>query len=248
MPSFVPASARTMALFELFAREKRELSNSDVARYMDLPESSCSDLLHTLYQAGYLMRTARSRRFYPTGRLVHLGKDISDHDPRFEAGQEAVEILAEKTEETAFCGILDDGAVKVISVSEGRHPLRYVLKVGERVGLNVSAMGKAILGSLDLEDARALLAKKPLRQVTKNSLVTAETLLANVKKQARRGWYSAVDEGTDGVTAYSLSGFIGGELVAFSICGPTDRITQNEKTHLDALRDVAGMTFSAAQP
>ena len=34
-----------MSLLEVFARERRELSNSDLARLMDLPESSCSDLL-----------------------------------------------------------------------------------------------------------------------------------------------------------------------------------------------------------
>ena len=49
MPTLVPAAARTMTLLEVFAREKRELSNSDLARLMDLPESSCSDLLHTLH-------------------------------------------------------------------------------------------------------------------------------------------------------------------------------------------------------
>ena len=45
----VPAAARTMALFEIFAREKRELSKSEVARLLDLPESSTSDLLNTLF-------------------------------------------------------------------------------------------------------------------------------------------------------------------------------------------------------
>ena len=74
MPTLVPAAARTMALLELFAREKRELSNSDLARLMDLPESSFSDLLHTLHELGYLLRTARSRCFYPTARLLAVAR------------------------------------------------------------------------------------------------------------------------------------------------------------------------------
>src|SRR6218665_775807 len=58
----------------VFARtirpEKRELSNADLARLLDLPESSCSDLLPTLHELGYLLRTGRSRSFYPTARLL----------------------------------------------------------------------------------------------------------------------------------------------------------------------------------
>ena len=61
MPAFVPAAARTMLLFEAFARERRELSNAEIAKLLDMPETSCVDLLHTLLEAGYLMRTARSR-------------------------------------------------------------------------------------------------------------------------------------------------------------------------------------------
>jgi DNA-binding Lrp family transcriptional regulator len=93
MPTLVPAAARTMALLELFAREKRELSNSDLARLMDLPESSCSDLLHTLHELGYLLRTARSRRFYPTARLLAVAREISASDPLYAVASEAAELL-----------------------------------------------------------------------------------------------------------------------------------------------------------
>src|SRR6218665_813729 len=83
MPIIVPAAARTMSLLELFAREKRELSNADLARLLDLPESSCSDLLHTLHELGYLLRTPRSRRFYPTARLLSVARQTSATHPPY---------------------------------------------------------------------------------------------------------------------------------------------------------------------
>src|SRR5688572_9985895 len=69
MPAYVPAAARTMTIFETFANARRELSNSEIARLLGVAESSSSDLLHTLHEVGYLLRTARTRRFYPTARL-----------------------------------------------------------------------------------------------------------------------------------------------------------------------------------
>ena len=147
MPTIVPAAARTMTLLEVFAREKRELSNSDLARLMDLPESSCSDLLHTLHELGYLLRTARSRRFYPTARLLTVAKEISASDPLYAVGAEACELLRDRTGETGLCGRLENGVVKVIALSEGRHALRYMQHVGDKLALHVSALGKAILAA-----------------------------------------------------------------------------------------------------
>src|SRR3954462_5842906 len=109
MPTLVPAAARTMSLLEVFARERRELSNSDLARLMDLPEGSCSDLLHTLHELGYLMRTARSRRFYPTGRLLTIAKDMSGVHPLYAVTAEPCQLLPDKPGETGVCGRLEAG-------------------------------------------------------------------------------------------------------------------------------------------
>jgi DNA-binding IclR family transcriptional regulator len=105
MPAHVPAAARTLAIFEAPAREQRELSNSELARHLGVAESSCSDLLHTLLETGYLMRTARTRRFYPSGRLFEITRQIARNDPLLRLGKEAVDMLSERTGETA-CGRL----------------------------------------------------------------------------------------------------------------------------------------------
>ena len=109
MPAFVPAAAKTMSLFETFAQSRREMSNSEIARALGVAESSSSDLLHTLHEIGYLMRTARTRRFYPTARLLAIAGDIAGNDPFASASQEAIELLCEKTGETALCGVLGNG-------------------------------------------------------------------------------------------------------------------------------------------
>jgi DNA-binding IclR family transcriptional regulator len=161
MPTLVPAAARTMSLLEVFARERRELSNSDLARLMDLPESSCSDLLHTLHELGYLLRTARSRRFYPTARLLTIAKDISAGDPLYAVASEACELLRDRTGETGLCGRLEAGVVKVLAFAEGTHPLRYVGNVGNKIALHVSALGKAELSLGTPEEAGASCGRSP---------------------------------------------------------------------------------------
>ena len=244
MPAYVPACARTMAVFDVFARERTELSNSDLARLLDLPESSTSDLLHTLYQGGYVIRTAKTRRFYPTSRLLTLATEIVKNDPIFTAAAEALDVLSHKTGETSFSGVLDEGTVKIVAAKEGGHPLRYILQVGERIALNGSAMGKALLSELDDVQASREMERKPLRAYTDRTITEPEKLVADVKKQRVRGWFCADQEGNDGVTAYAIAGSLGDTLLSLSVAGPSDRMTRNRAQYVKALEDMREVVFS----
>jgi DNA-binding IclR family transcriptional regulator len=244
----VPAAMRTLAVLELFAREKRELSNSDLARLMDLPESSCSDLLHTLHELGYLLRTVRSRRFYPTARLLAVAREISASDPLYAVASEASELLRDKTGETALVGRVESGAVKVLAFTASRHPLRYVQNVGDKLALHVSAMGKAILAMGTPEEAARQLRLKPLRKVATGTITDLAVLEAQVAQAREQGWIWVENEGGDGLAAMAVAGHVGGEAVAMSIAGPVDRLRQNREPFLEALHEVQSLVFRARTP
>ncbi len=247
MPTFVPAAARSLAVFEAFSREKRELSNSELARLLDLPESSCSDLLHTLTETGYLMRTARTRRFYPTSRLASLSQAIAENDPLVSVAAEVTEFLTAKTGETALCGRLDGGYVRVIGFQESHHDLRFVLRVGQRLALHVTALGKALLATLPPEEVDRRLRLAPLEKLGPKS----ETDLARIKQQvnavSKRGWASVEDEGGEGVAAIAIAGLIGAEPMAISIASPTVRFKRMRAEYLEALQAARDRIFSAAE-
>lgn len=243
MPTTVPAAARTMTLLEVFAREKRELSNSDLARLMDLPESSCSDLLHTLHELGYLLRTARSRRFYPTARLLAVAREISASDPLYAVGAEACELLRDKTGETGLCGRLENGVVKVLAFTEGRHPLRYMQNVGDKLALHVSALGKAVLALGTPEEAARQLRLKPLRPLASGTITDLAALEAQVAQAREQGWIWVENEGSDGLSALAVAGLAGGEPLAISVAGPTDRMRAQRAQCLQALQEVHALIF-----
>jgi DNA-binding IclR family transcriptional regulator len=243
MPTLVPAAARTMSLLEVFARERRELSNSDLARLMDLPESSCSDLLHTLHEMGYLLRTARSRRFYPTARLLTIAQDISKGDPLYAVASEACEMLRAKTGETGICGRLEGGVVKMLAFAEGTHPLRYVGNVGNKIALHVSALGKAELALGTSEEAARQLRLKPLKKIAAGTITDLDVLQAQVEQARQQGWMWVENEGADGLSALAVAGFVGDEPLAISIAGPTDRMRQHRDVCLQALKEVQALVF-----
>ncbi|KJK26412.1 IclR family transcriptional regulator [Burkholderiaceae bacterium 16] len=238
MPTLIPAASRTMAVFELFAREKRELSNSDVARLLSVAESSSLDLMYTLHSLGYLMRTSRTRRYYPTARLLETARQISENDPLTTVAREAVEQLGAKTDETVFFGVLDASAVKVVAVQPSRMPLRYIIEVGSRAALHASALGKALLGLLPADEARATLGKSKLRPFTEHTVLDVDELMAQVARGRDRGWYEAREEGSEGVHGLAVSGWLGGQPVGISLAGPAERMKRSQDAYLTAMREV----------
>jgi IclR family acetate operon transcriptional repressor len=243
MPAFVPAAARTMLLFEAFARERRELSNAEIAKLLELPETSCVDLLHTLLEAGYLMRTARSRRFYPTPKLSALATAIASNDPVVTAGREAVEMLGDLTGESTLCGVLGDHHVEVLGIREGRHALRFITTAGTRIGLHTTALGHALLAELDPAEAAERLSRRPLKALTPHTITDPATLQRALEATRQRGYAWVDGDGVEGVAAMAVAGRIGEQLLGLSITGPTDRLRKSRDDYESALMTVKARVF-----
>lgn len=247
MPAFVPAAARTMLLFEAFARERRELSNAEIAKLLDLPESSCVDLLHTLQEVGYLMRTARSRRFYPTPRLSTLANAIASNNPVATAGREAVELLGELTGESALCGVLGHHHVEVLGIREGRHALRFIPTAGTRISLHATALGHALLAELPPEEAAEYLARRPLKPLTPSTVTDPAKLLRLIAAARERGHAWVDGDGAEGVAAMAVAGRIGQEPLGLSITGPADRLRKCRADYEAALQKVKAQVFGGPE-
>ena len=239
----VPAAVRTMTLFEVFAQEKRPLTKSEVARLLDLPESSSSDLLNTLHSIGYLNRTVANRRFYPTARLLGTANAIAVTDVLPAFGAEATAMLADLTGETACCAVVNDGGIEVIAVSEGRHRLRYVLDVGDRFTIHGTALGKALLGALDDDEMGRLLRLRPLPRRTDATKVSPQAIEEEIRAHRGLGWYQTMDEGHVGVSGLSFSGTVGNDAVGLGILGPTERMKAQREEHLEIIPKVRDAVF-----
>ncbi|WP_322046572.1 IclR family transcriptional regulator [Paraburkholderia sp. J67] len=243
MATTVPAAARALAVFEVFAREQRELLKSELARLLDLPESSCSDLLSTLHEIGYVARTASTKRYYPTSRLANVAAAITQHDELYAIGKEACALLAEKTRESTYFGELDGHEVRIIAAHEGSHPLRYVSVEGDRVVFHATSIGKAILAGLPADECARLLRLKPLKALTELTRTSPEVLEKELAKQRETGIYSSINEGRDGLSSLAISGLIGDRLVGLSLTGPSDRLKANRESYMESFREVREAVF-----
>ena len=72
---------RTLDVFEAFAERREPLLLTDLMKVLDIPLSSCHDMVRALEQRGYLYEVRHRSGYYPTARLLDVARAIVDHDP-----------------------------------------------------------------------------------------------------------------------------------------------------------------------
>lgn len=246
MPQIIPTAQRALQVFEIFAREQRALTNSEMARYLDLADSSCSDLLFTLRQAGFLLRTPKSRHFHPTGRLLSIGQGIAATDSLQIFASEALEILTRQSGESAMCGHIDGNKVKIFSCKESARALRYVLRPGTVLEVQSTSLGKALLGAMDLDERNRLIDDLPMIAITTKTITERAALRAEIDAASRGSkCFIAKEEGGEGVFAIAIAGKVGDRLTAFSIVGPAHRVSKNVDACIKILTELRAEFFAS---
>ena len=230
---------RTLDMLELFGREKRPLSLSDVARLLRIPVSSCHDVLQALQARGYLYEIAPRAGYYPTARLQRLGKEISDHDPVAARADVLLRSMRDSLDETVLLAKVNDLQATYLLVFEPTHPLRFLAKVGDNVrSLHATSGGKALLASLDEASFDAYLTVAKLAPMTKMTITTRSALRDDIEAARRRGWFINADESEEGVTTLSASFRWSASVYIVTIAGPTPRLNERMDNAVGMLRHV----------
>ncbi|CAG2135506.1 IclR family transcriptional regulator [Cupriavidus plantarum] len=224
----VKTALRVIEIIETFARERRALSLSELARLLAVPASSCLALIRTLTSLGYLYETSRRQGYYPTGRLLAMAQQIARHDPVLDRVHDTMAELREATGETIVIGKLHEGrAVLYLDVLESPHAIRYIATAGEARELHANSIGKALLAAMDDDERAALLKQLPLERFTARTLTTRKDIEAELVASKARGAFVNLSESMPDVGALAWPVRLSGECYAISIAGPVYRIEPN---------------------
>ena len=223
----VTAVERVLDIVEAFRAARRPLSLTELAESIRIPKSSCHAIVTTLIARGYLYTLSRPRALYPTRRLHDLTREILQHDPFIEDTMPALEQLRDASRETVIFGKRQGNAVVYLQVVEGPHSIRYSAAPGEIKPLHSSAIGKAVLGSLKEAELRTLLDGLALPAVTGTTLVDRRTLMADLARSRKLGYYVTRGENVADVWAIAASLAVNAETLAVAIAGPRHRMEKS---------------------
>ena len=135
-----------------------------------------------VYQAGDLGRWYVGLQAFTVGSSFLANRDFVAQSHAY------MRRLMEQSGETANLAILDGTEAVFIDQVQCRETMRTIVKLGSRVPLHASGVGKAIFASLPDEQIDAILKVKGLPRITENTITSPETMWASIRVIRQRGW------------------------------------------------------------
>jgi DNA-binding IclR family transcriptional regulator len=199
----VKSADRTLEILERLADAGDRLSLGELSAELGIPKSSLHAILRTMQHRRWVETDPTGHRFGLGVRAVEIGASYVDTDDNVIRMEPILDALSEELGETVHLGRLDGNEIVYLSKRESRHHIRLYSAIGRRLPAHATALGKAILATLE-PDVRDRLLRTPLPALTAHTITDLDELrdeLANVRMHA-----FAVDreENTEGIRCFAV--------------------------------------------
>ena len=240
----VKSAIRTMDLFLVFAEVKKPLSLGELAERLAAPKSSCHELIQTLVHLGFILVIDGGKSYYPSRRLLEMAEDIAEFSPIKEKVQNHLRRLRDETGETVFIGRLQGDQVVYSEVFDGLHTIRYTASSGDLKAIHASALGKALLASLDQEERSRLISRLKLTRFNEQTIIRKKQLKESLQQAEKQGIYTTSGESLADVMGLAVPLSLQGHQLAIGMAGPTLRMQKNLRSYSQALKATAASITS----
>lgn len=143
------ATDRGLALLRVVADSPEGVVLADAARAVDLTPSTALRQLRSLESSGFAARLADGR-FVPGPELLRIARSLSASVSMPQLAERTLTRLAHATGESTYLAEVVDQSSVVYTASEpGRHAVRHVGWLGQRVPRRGTAVGAAIARRVD---------------------------------------------------------------------------------------------------
>jgi len=192
---------RALQVLQIFSRERTEVSQSELARTLGLPRTVVLRILNTLKQAGFLERVPGDSLYRIGLSAFEVGALYLANNPLVTVADELLAGLVDKTGYTGYLGTLYGSEAVILSLREGRSPVRFQWSAGDRLPATTTALGKAVLMRMTISEVDGILGLGRLSGLTERSIKTRGELDLALQAARDRGWTVAQDESYPGVCA-----------------------------------------------
>ncbi|MDE1179926.1 IclR family transcriptional regulator [Paraburkholderia sp.] len=240
------AFSKFIAVLQLVADADAPPNIAKLSAASGYPRPTVHRIVAALQAEGLIVGTASGNTFGLGPRLVNLASRSWERSDLRIAAVDALMKLRDTTSETVHLAVPSQGAMVYIEKLESPHAVRMASRIGTRVSLTSSSVGKAYLSTLDAAGREALLKDAPLERYTANTITDLDALRAELLVTAERGYAEDREENEMAISCYgaAIRGTDGHTVGCVSISMPTFRHQTDARTCyieplLAACRDIA---------
>lgn len=203
----------------------------EVSEKLGLNKSTAHRVLNSLVYMGYARQNETSGRYEPSLKIVDMAGRVMNHMDIVHIVRPYLRLLMEKAGETVHF-VERDGvdAVYIDKVESMRNGIQMVSRIGSRIPLYCSGVGKAIAACLDEQEVDEIWKSSRVRSLTPYTITDLEAFKRELERIRERGYALDNEENESGVRciAVSLREYTGRRKYAFSISAPVSRM-DNER-------------------
>ena len=233
----VQSLTRGLSILQCLARTEGGLTLTDIAQRVQLPPSTTHRLLSTLEKTGYVYQAGDLGLWYVGIEAFAVGSSFLSNRDFVAQSHAYMRRLMEQAGETTNLAILDGTEAVFIDQVQCRETMRTIVKLGSRVPLHASGVGKAIFASLPDDQIDAMLKVRGLPRITENTITSPETMWASIRVIRQRGWSFDDEEHLPGTRCVAAPFYDehAEPLGAISVAGPTSRLPDERIKQLGPL-------------
>jgi IclR family KDG regulon transcriptional repressor len=234
-----------MRLLEEF-RDQEELGVTELSRRLALHKNNVFRLLATLEQQGYIEQSSHTERYRLGVRILELGQSFARSRTLLRSAGAILSELAARSGECSHIAVLRDYEVVHLGGEQTERAVMSGLRVGRRLPVHCTALGKVLLGSApeELREAydRDVVVDGRLDQRTRSTIVDSQKFFEHLRAVSVRGFAIDLGECEDGLACASapVHDTDGRVVAALSISGPGFRMDEER-----LLAEIAPMVAEA---
>src|SRR5215470_15696967 len=233
---------RALSIIETLAEDNEGYRLSDLAIRTGLSTSTVHRLLATLESRRFVAFDRNESKWHVGVRSFTVGATFARRRNFTAQAIPYLRKLRDLTRETANLAVVDDEFIIVLTRMESREIMRSLTKVGGRVAMVASGVGKAVLATYSDEDVGAIIRHHGMPRLTEKSIVRPGDLFKELATIRKQGFAVDDEEARMGLRCIAAVIFndCSEPLAAISVSGMTSRVTDDRLPLLGRMvRDVA---------
>ncbi len=231
----IQVADKIFQVIEILA-ENGPMGIMELSHSLGYHKSTIHRLVNSLVCLGYIRQDEESLKYSLSLKILEIGSKILEQTNMASLIHPSLRKLSEQTGETVHL-VRREGteAVYIDKVESSTSSIRMVSRVGSRIPLYCSGVGKALLAELTDEEIRRIWQASDIRRLTPYTITEYDQLMEKIREVRRNGYAVDDEENEEGVRciAVSLRDYHKEPVYALSISAPVGRMTGERMKELE---------------
>jgi DNA-binding IclR family transcriptional regulator len=201
----VPGTAaftKFMNVLQAVADAPQAPSVTELSKTLGYPRPTTHRIVAALLAEGMLLELSSDSRLVLGPRLIGLAYKAWEGSDLRVVAEPFIEQLRDSLDETVHLAVRSGQEMTYISKLESRRTVRMASRVGTRVTLYSSSVGKAWLSKRPADEVRSLLKSLTLSPFTLKTTTDLDSLIAEIELSARRGYTTDIEENEEDICCF----------------------------------------------